>query len=276
MVLRCRKTASAEMVRELIDSAFAARYQDVPAMLKLSSTAVALAEEKKEELPADLLVAAWTQYGNALRIAGRYSEAEKALERGHSLPSTVPTTRIHLLEVSASLHRNMGRFETAVHFLKTAIEAHRALEDSLGEARTYNILGIVYFDAGDRAQALHAYQAALNLLGPEAPIDVIATTGHNLLETLIADRRLGAAASSLAVLEPVFRRFPPGRLTAKTEWMRARLCRELEQYSAARLAYERAYALLSSEPSAPELAELAGEMAALPFEADLPTEASPS
>jgi tetratricopeptide (TPR) repeat protein len=266
MVLRRNRVANAEAVRELIDSAFAARYQDVAAMLKLSSTAVALAEEKSQELPSDLVVAAWTQYGNALRIAGRYREAERALGRGHALLPSDPTTRIHLLEVTASLHRNTGQFETAAHYLKVAIEAHRSVGDSHGEARTYNILGIVYFDAGDRAKALHAYQAALDLLTPDAPIDVVATTGHNLLETLIADRRLAAAASTLAVLERFFRLFPPGRLTAKTEWMRARLCRELKQYSAARIAYERAYTLLSAEPGAPELAEMAGEMAGLPHE----------
>jgi hypothetical protein len=53
------------------------------------------------------------------------------------------------------------------------------------------------------------------------------------------------------------------RLAAKVEWMRARLCRELQQLHAARLAYERAYALLITEPRSPELSNLLKEMAEL-------------
>ena len=270
MDLRRKRVASAERVKELVDAAFAARYQDLAAMLKLSSRAVALAEEKSDELPSDLVVAAWTQYGNALRIVGSYPEAERALGRAAALPTSDPQTRIHLLEVTASLHRNTGRFESAAHCLTVAIDAYRAIGDSHGEARTYNLLGLVCFDAGDRQRALRAYQTALDLLGPDTPIDVVATTGHNLVETLIADGRLAAATSALALLEPFFRRFPPGSLTAKTEWLRARLCRGLHQLTAARLAYERAYALLSTEPRSPDLAELKKEMAELPAPYHLP------
>src|SRR3954447_20462556 len=102
MDLRRKRVASAERVRELVDAAFAARYQDLAAMLKFSSRAVALAEEKIDELPSDLVVAAWTQYGNALRIVGSYPEAERALDRAAALPTSDPRTRIHLLEVTAS------------------------------------------------------------------------------------------------------------------------------------------------------------------------------
>jgi tetratricopeptide (TPR) repeat protein len=233
-------------------------------MLRISSRAVALAEEKSYELPSDLVVAAWTQYGNALRIAGRYQESEKALKRAAALPTTDPPTRIHLLEISASLHRDTRRFESASHFLTVAIDAYKALGDPHGEARTHNLLGLVYFDWGHRQQALRSYQTALNLLGPDTPIDIVATTGHNLVETLIADGRLAAASSAMALLEPFFRRFPPGSLTAKTHWLHARLCRGLQQFTAARLAYERAYAFLSTEPRSPDLAELIREMAELP------------
>jgi tetratricopeptide (TPR) repeat protein len=264
MVLQRKRVANAERVRELVDAAFASRYQDLAAMLKISSRAVALAEEKILEIPSDLVVAAWTQYGNALRIAGRYAEAEKALDRATALPVSDPPTRIHLLEVSASLSRNTGRFESAAQFLTVAIASYRALGDSQSEARTYNLLGLVYFDWKNYPEALRAYRAALDLLEPNAPADVVATTGHNLVETLIEDGRLTAASSALALLEPLFRHFPPGSLTAKTEWLRARLCRGLKQYTAARLAYQRAYEILSTEPRSPDLAELLKEIAALP------------
>src|SRR6266545_1971848 len=96
--------ACAEQIRQLVDSSFATRYADVAATLESSSRAVALVEEARGRLPNDLIVAAWTQYGNALRIVRRFEEAEKALERACELPASDPQTRIRLLEVMSSLH----------------------------------------------------------------------------------------------------------------------------------------------------------------------------
>ena len=263
MELRRKGVANAERVRELVDSAFATRYHDLEGTLTTASMAVVLAEENRCELPADLIVAAWTEYGNALRIAGRYEESERALERAAAEPTSDLHTRTHLLEVTATLHRVTGRFESAAHLLLSAIEAQRSDGNSDGEARHYNHLGIVYLDSGDRSRALRAFQTSLDLLGPDAPVDALAITGHNLLETLIADGRLSAAAAALALLEPFYRGFTSARISAKAEWLRARLCRELRHFSAAQLAFERAYALLITEPRAPELPTLLKEMAEL-------------
>jgi tetratricopeptide (TPR) repeat protein len=232
-------------------------------MLKAASAAVVLAEEARSELPVDLLTAAWTEYGNALRIAGRYEEAEGVLRHAAAEPTTDAATKIHLLEVTASLYRNTRKFEEAAHFLYAAIEIQRSIGDSDGEARHYNHLGIVYLDFGDRPRALEAFGTALGLLTPDAPLDVVASTGHNLMETLIADGRLAAASSALVLLEPFYHRLTSNRLAAKAHWMRARLCRAHQQLPAAQLAFERAHALLITEPRSPELSELLQEMAEL-------------
>jgi len=92
-------------------------------------------------------------------------------------------------------------------------------------------------------------------------VDVVALAGHNLFETLIAEGRLAAASAALVLLEPLYRRFTAARMSAKAEWMRAKLCRALNQLPAATLAYERAYKILSTEPRSPELAVLTKEMA---------------
>lgn len=263
MESRRNRLASAEKVKELLDAAFASRYHDLEATLRFSSAAVALAEEHRHELPPDLVAAAWTQFGNALRLAGRSDDSEKALDAAAAIPVSDPSTRAHILEIRASLHRNTGRFESAAEFLVSAIDVHRSIGDSGGEARALNLLGIVYSDSKDHPNALRAFKAALDLLGPDAPIDALAMTGHNLLEALIDDGRLSAAASALALLDPFYRRITSARLAAKVEWARARLCRESKHLDAAQLAYERAHELLSSEPRSPELAMLAEEMAEL-------------
>jgi tetratricopeptide (TPR) repeat protein len=233
-------------------------------MLRLSSRAVALAEEKRRELPPDLVVAAWTQYGNAFRIAGRYEEAEKALQRAATLPISDQATKINLLEITANLYRITGRSESAIRLLTEVIEMQRSAGDSNSVARTYNLLGITCLRSGDRRRALRAYRTALDLFTADAPPDVVASTGHNILEILLEEGRLGAAASILVILEPFYSRLTSTRLSAKAEWARARLCRELKHFSAAQMAYERAYALMSADPLSPELAELAKEMSELP------------
>ncbi|HVR95387.1 MAG TPA: tetratricopeptide repeat protein, partial [Thermoanaerobaculia bacterium] len=169
MELRRKRLASAARVRELLDSAFASRYHDHVTMLKLASRAVALAEEKSHELPPDIMVAAWTLYGNALRIVGRYQAAEKALDRAATLPASDPQTRSNLLEIRASLYRSTDRIEQAVELLTTAIAAYKSAGDSQSEARTWNLLGILCVDSGDRQQALRAFKSALDLLMPDAP-----------------------------------------------------------------------------------------------------------
>lgn len=263
MESRRNRLASAERVKELLDAAFASRYHDLETTLRLSSEAVALAEEKRHELPPDLIAAAWTQFGNALRIAGRSEDSEKALDKAAAEPISDPSTRAHVLEIRASLYRDTGKFESAVELLNAAIAEHRSIGDSLGEARALNLLGIVYSDSKDQTSSLRAFKAALDLLGPDAPVDALAMTGHNLLEALIHDGRLSAAAAALALLDPFYRRITSNRLAAKAEWARARLCRESNHLHAAQLAYERAYELLSKEPRSPELATLVNEMAEL-------------
>jgi len=145
------RLADAEKVQQLIDRAFTSRYHDVPEMLRLSRAAVDLAEQKHQELPADLVIAAWTQYGNALRIAGQPKEAEKALQRAAVLQTSDVPTQSHLFEVTANLYRNTGRFREAEQLLATALDLQGTIGDPNGEARVLNLFGINYLDSGNGA-----------------------------------------------------------------------------------------------------------------------------
>jgi hypothetical protein len=96
MDLRRKGVANAERVRELVDSAFATRYHDLEATLKAASMAVVLAEEKRDELPTDLVVAAWTEYGNALRIVDAHLNPYKfgpSVEEQHHPARSAATGR---------------------------------------------------------------------------------------------------------------------------------------------------------------------------------------
>jgi tetratricopeptide (TPR) repeat protein len=146
-----------------------------------------------------------------------------------------------------------------VRFLIAALDAQRSMGPSI--VRTFNLLGLVALEAGERPEALHFFNTALELVGPATPADVIASTGHNLVETLIAEGRYAVASATMELLEPSYLRLTSARLLAKAEWMRARLWRALHQVTAARRAYERAFAHLSTEPRSRELPDLVCEMA---------------
>src|SRR6185436_1061795 len=143
------------------------------------------------------------------------------------------------------------------------MEERTPLGDPVGEAHLHNLLGIVYAEQGRRPEAFRSFQNAMALLGPGSPPDVVAAIGHNLFETLIEAGELKEASAALVILEPYYHRLTSPRIAGKAEWMRARLCRALHQLPAARLAYDRAYEILSTEPRSPELAALAREMADL-------------
>jgi tetratricopeptide (TPR) repeat protein len=257
-----RPTPDAETIKNLVDASFACRYADLATMLGHSTAAVALVEAVQDPLPAELVARAWTQHGNALRLTGRYDEAERLLDRAAALPVGDLPTSLHLLEVRSSLDRNLGRYESAERSLADALAAYESLADPVGLARTYNLLGLARSESGDRSRALRAFQTAFSFLGQGAPLDILATTGHNLFYTFVAAGRLEAAEAALAALEPLYsRQFTAARLAAKCEWMRARLFRRLRRRLAARRAYDRAYELLRTAQPSPELAQLVQEMA---------------
>jgi tetratricopeptide (TPR) repeat protein len=263
MIPIARPTPTTQRIQDLVASSFACRYDDLGAMLEDARAAVALVEEPQEELPAELVVKAWTQLGNALRLTGRFAEAEKALARAEAIPISDLPTSIHVLEVQASLHRNTRSYECAACLLGVAIAAHQPLNNPDGEARLYIQLGIVHLDAGQRPRAFRYFRTALDLLTPDSPPDLLIAAGHNMFQTLIAAGRLAAASRALAGLEPTYRQLTSPRIAARAEWLRARLYRAKEQWAAARLAYERAHELLSAEPLAPDLAQLTKEMSDL-------------
>jgi tetratricopeptide (TPR) repeat protein len=261
MVPITRSTPDTEKIKNLVDASFACRFADLATMLGHSTAAVALVEAVQEELPAQLVASVWTQHGNALRLTGGYVEAESLLDRAAALPVSDLPTSIHLLEVRSSLDRDMGRYESAKRSLANALAAHESLADPVGLARIYNLLGLVDSKSGDRNQALSAFQTAFSFLGEGAPLDILATTGHNLFHTFVAAGRLDAAEAALASLEPLYSRLTSTRLAAKAAWMRARLYRRLRRLLAARCAYDRAYELLRTAQPSPELAQLVQEMA---------------
>lgn len=62
-----------------------------------------------------------------------------------------------------ALERNRGDLESAIRYLREAIEIRRTVSDNLGVARALGDLGLAYLDAGKPAEAEQSLKEALDL-----------------------------------------------------------------------------------------------------------------
>jgi tetratricopeptide (TPR) repeat protein len=231
--------------------------------MQAASAAVLLAEQNPA-IPADLCVAAWTQFGNALRFAGRSRQAEAALKKAFSYltPESDLRTRANLLEICASLYRVQGRFEESEEYLVQAIEIHKQLGDSQAEARDLILIGISCYDASLFARAASTYQRALNLLDEQSDSLLYVSACHGLIDTLWAGGRSQAAATAMTIAEPVFETVTEGHLVGKITWLKARIYLAIGDEARAAEAYLEAKQLLTDLADA-DLTVLDSEMAAM-------------
>lgn len=251
----------AQTVRDLVDRSFALRFNDRGGMFRAASRAVALAE-RSSSMPPDLRGAAWIQFGNVLRIAGKRRDAEKAFRVAlkHVATGSDPSTRAHLFEVWSSLARAEKRFDEALSLLEEALQLYRGIQDSLGETRVLLLMGACNRDAKRFVTALEQFQAAADRLSPETDVQLYFGATHGLVETLTLAGRTNLATASYTFIGRIIENVQEPVLKAKDAWVRGRLWAKLGQHEAAEYAYHEALSIYESLPIAPELPELRAEI----------------
>lgn len=229
--------------------------------MQAASAAVLLAEST--ETPGDLRVAAWTQYGNALRFSGKFRQAEVALEKafGFLTAESDLTTRANLLEIRASLHRECGRLAEAEECLAEAIEIQRRLGVREEEACDLILCGICCKDAKHFARALSYHERALQLLDENSNPILYVSACHGLIDALNAAGRAEAAAKAFALVQPIFSSVSDVQLVGRIAWQRGRICFSLGDKVGAAAAYSEAKTQLT-ELSDVEREVFEAEMAA--------------
>lgn len=136
---------------------------------EIAELAIAIAERLDPEdcgltVVRDLLGRAWTQAGEARRLAGDLPGAERAARSAAPLlEAATPGERLDFLRLEAALAADRGRFEEADRLLARAAEACRA-------AGELHLAGSVLVERGTLHATSGRYESAIDLLGEGADL----------------------------------------------------------------------------------------------------------
>lgn len=91
--------------------------------------------------------------------------------------------RIDLLLSAAICHRASAQFESSLAICKEALELSRSISSLEGEAASFNALGLTYMEASRYIDALHSFQASLDInhqMGWEETASGVGMTYNNI------------------------------------------------------------------------------------------------
>jgi tetratricopeptide (TPR) repeat protein len=241
--------ASPHLVQPLIDRSHAARYADPDMMLHWACVARSVAARASAETMgsgsrlADLRARAWSQYGNALRVAGRLREAEDAMvtAQGYlNLGTGDPVLKAKLCEQVASLYTFQRRFDAAISSLSQAAEIYRLLGENHALARTLVQEAIASLYAGEAENAVGLLNRAIPLIDHEAEPHLLLAACHNLVQCYINLEQPEQALSIFSETRDLYKEFGDSLILLRANWQEGQLLRDLGHLRAAETALLRA------------------------------------
>lgn len=168
-----RRFRSRELCELLIASSFELRYTDAEQMEERASLALAVAGQLDTVAAGgaralqDLRANACAHLGNAFRIRGRFSAAERALARARvhwSGGSRDVVLESRILEFTATLLESRRDYRGALEQLEQACAIHRGRGDGPALAKTWVQAGIVWGYANRPATAVRLLRQAMALI----------------------------------------------------------------------------------------------------------------
>jgi tetratricopeptide (TPR) repeat protein len=228
--------ASPRLVHRLIERSHADRYSDPDVMLHWASVARSIATRCSPETlgsaakVADLRARAWSQYGNALRVAGQLREAAEAMitAQGYLEEGTRdPSLHARLAEQVASLHTYQRRFDAAIDSLEEAAEVYRQLGESHALARTLVQQAIASLYAGNPESAVELLNRAIPLIDHEEDPHLLLAACHNLVHSYMELNRPDQALSLYSETRDLYREFSDSLIQLRSGWQEGRILRDL-------------------------------------------------
>jgi tetratricopeptide (TPR) repeat protein len=204
-----------------------------------------LAIAAAEKLDAELLGAervgrcrsrAHAALGNALRIVGRFDEAQSQINRAYEIylngtPCTSEEAR--LLDLQASLYASQRRFEEACEILKKVYGSYRRNGEDHLAGRALISQAVYAGYSGLTEEALQLIDAGLLLVDGERDPDLVAMARHNQAY-LLADLGRYREARTLLFEIRLFHGGGPKKISAlKLRWLEGRINRGLGQFQRA-------------------------------------------
>jgi len=237
------------VVRALIESSHAQRYQDADETLHLAHLAQIAAEVCSpadtggEMRLADLRARAWSQYGNALRLCGRPREAEEALAtaRMYRQQGTGdPALRAWVLERTTSLVIFQGRFAEAIEMCEEAGQIYQELGENHLFASTLTQKAIASLYSGEAEWAVRALNQAIPLMDHEEDPHLLLAACHNLIRCYIDLERPDQALAIYSETRVLYQQFDDPLILLRAAWQEGQLLRDLGHLRAAETSLLRA------------------------------------
>jgi tetratricopeptide (TPR) repeat protein len=241
--------ASPQFVRWLVACSHAARYEDAKKMLHLAQLARVAAEAcspdavRNERRLADLRARAWGQFGNALRVNGKLTEAEDAMltaSRYCAQGTGDPPLHARLLEQAVSLQMFRRRFEIAIELAEEAGQIYKDLGDTHQLASTLVQKAIALLYSGEAEQAAHLLNHAIPLMDYEEDPHLLLAACHNLVHCYVELDRPEQGLALYFKAKQLYREFKDSMILLRTAWQEGQLLRDLGHLREAETALLRA------------------------------------
>lgn len=233
----------------LMERSHAARYADPEAMLHWAQLARSIATRCSPETLgsaarlADLRARTWSQYGNALRVAGRLRDAEEAMVTAHGYLKTGtgdPALKAKLCEQTASLYSFQRRFDAAIETLNEAAEIYRQIGETHALARTLVQEANATIYAGEAEGAVALLNRAIPLIDHEVDPHLLLAACHNLVRCYIDLNQPEQALSIYSETRNLYKEFDDSLILLRAGWQEGQLLRDLGHLRAAESALLRA------------------------------------
>jgi len=241
--------ATPQLVQPLIERSHGARYTDPETMLHWASLARSISAHASVESMgsagrlADLRALAWSQYGTALRVAGRLRDAEEAMVTANGYLGTGtgdPALKARLREQGAGLHTFQRRFDAAITALAEAAEIYRQLGETHAFARTLVQEATAFLYSGDAESAVGLLNQAIPLIDHEGDPHLLLAACHNMVRCYIDLDQPERALSIYSETRDLYKEFGDSLILLRAGWQEGQLLRDLGHLRAAETALLRA------------------------------------
>ncbi|HEV7515315.1 MAG TPA: hypothetical protein VGR07_03355, partial [Thermoanaerobaculia bacterium] len=230
------------LVKWLIARSHAARYEDPKEMLHWGLMAHLAADSCSAQAAggkprlADLRARAWGQFGNALRVCGRFREAGEVLASACEYLEAGTgdlALRARFYEQRASLCINQKSFGSARDLIEEAEEIYEDLGEMQDLAGALVQKAITWQYQGEPETVLRILDRALALLDPVENADMLLIARLNRALAYVTIDRTDRVVSAFRATRNADRRHGRPVLLLRTCWQEAQLLSEIGHFEAA-------------------------------------------
>jgi tetratricopeptide (TPR) repeat protein len=225
-----------------LQRSWALRHEDPSRMVQFAQFAVFIATNLNPLLYGgrrvlDLQCRAWTELGNAHRVADDLKQAEAGLERAIGLfvrGSRNPLLGARLYDVYASLCADLRRFDLALEAIDTVYAFHLERSDTHLAGRALISQGIYTGHKGEHEKAVRLLERGLSMIDDRREPGLVFTALHNQICFLVESGRF---AEGWELLDRSRGELSSGRVSQiKMRWLEGRLLQGLGDLAAAEAA----------------------------------------